>query len=76
MKTNLTIHEYYKYSCFKARHLQHCVIIYSHERNKMYEAHVSSLPIRYCDKKVQKFMRHVPMWQGKVMCTRYKRSYK
>jgi hypothetical protein len=53
MKTNVTIHEYSKYSALKVRNLQHSVIVYSRERNKMYEARVSSLPIKYCDKKVQ-----------------------
>lgn len=76
MKSNVTIHEFFKYSAFKVRTLQHSVIVYSHERNKMYEARVCSLPIKYCDKKVQKFMKHVPMWEGRFMCTRDIRSYK
>ena len=76
MKTNVTIHEYFKYSSFKVRNLQHSVIVYSHERNKMYGARVCSLPVKYCNKKVQKFMKHVPMWEGRFMCTRYKESYK
>ena len=76
MKTNVTIHEYFKYSSFKVRNLQHSVIVYSRERNKMYEARVSSLPVKYCDNEARKFMRHVPMWEGRFMCTRYKENYK
>jgi hypothetical protein len=77
MKTNITIHEYFKYSAFKVRHLQHSVIVYHTGKGEFYEARIrTSLPIKYCEKKLQKFMRHVPMWEGRFMCTRYKGSYR
>ena len=76
MKTYVTVHEYFKYSALKQRHLQHSIIVYRRSDGKFFEARVSSLPIRFWDKEVQRFMKHVPMWEGRFMCIRYKESYK
>lgn len=76
MKTYTTIHEYYKYSAFEQRHLQHSIIVYRRSDGKFFEAKISSFPIRLWDKEVQKFMRHVPMWTGRLNCIRFREVYK
>lgn len=76
MKTNVTIHEYFKYSALKVRNLQHSIIVYRRSDGKFFEARVSSLPIRLWNKEIQRFMRHVPIWEGRFKCTRYREVYK